>query len=173
MKKILIVEDDKFLNNAYKIKFTKAGYEVKVATDGNEALKVMSEFTPDIILLDLMMPIKDGFATLEEIRANPNWKNIPVIIASNLGQQEDIQRGIGLGATDFIIKSDMSMESLMAKVTQLLEKTAPKEGENTKEVAVQAPVAPAPTAPADKQTAAEPPAPTPTPPPAEAAKQAA
>jgi two-component system, OmpR family, alkaline phosphatase synthesis response regulator PhoP len=122
MKKILVVEDDKFLNNAYKIKFTKAGYEVKVATDGEEAIKILADFTPDVILLDLIMPIKDGFATLEEIRANPSWKNIPVIIASNLGQQEDIQRGIGLGATDFIIKSDMSMENLMVKVTQVLEK---------------------------------------------------
>lgn len=151
-KKILVVEDDKFLNNAYKVKFTKAGFEVKVATDGNEAIKALGEFTPDVILLDLIMPIKDGFATLEEIRANQAWKAIPIVIASNLGQQEDIKRGMSLGATDFIIKSDMSMEELLKKVTDIVAKSG------TAQAAAPAVSAapPAPAAPAAQATPATP-----------------
>jgi DNA-binding response OmpR family regulator len=120
MKKILVAEDDKFLSNAYKLKLVKAGYEVRVALDGQEAITALGEFTPDLILLDLIMPVKDGFATLEEIKAKPEWKDIPVIIASNLGQQEDIQKGTGLGAADFIIKSDLSMEKLIEKIESFL-----------------------------------------------------
>jgi two-component system, OmpR family, response regulator VicR len=116
MKKILVAEDDKYLNTAYRLKLTKAGFEVRLASDGEEALEILNEFTPDLMLLDLMMPKKDGFAALEEIKKNENWRNIPVIVASNLGQEGDIQRAMKLGAADFVIKSDMSMEGLLKKI---------------------------------------------------------
>jgi DNA-binding response OmpR family regulator len=122
MSKVLIVEDDNFLANAYRVKLTKSGFEVKMARDGNEALETLASFVPDAIVLDLVMPRKDGFQTLEEIMKNPTWKNIPVIIASNLSQKEDIQKGMKLGARDYFIKSDLSLEHLIEKIHKLIKK---------------------------------------------------
>lgn len=120
MTKVLIAEDDRFLGIAYKAKFTKNGFDVQIATDGVEALNILQTFTPDAILLDLVMPNKDGFATLEEIRKQEKLKNIPVIVASNLGQKEDLDRAMSLGATDYIIKSDYSLDAIIEKITSHL-----------------------------------------------------
>jgi two-component system, OmpR family, alkaline phosphatase synthesis response regulator PhoP len=120
MKRILIVEDDNFLSNAYRLKLTKAGFELKMARDGQEALEVLKSFAPDLILLDLVMPVKDGFTTLAEIKADERLKNIPVIIASNLGQKEDIDKGMALGASGYIIKSDLSLDQLITKINQTI-----------------------------------------------------
>lgn len=122
MQKVLIAEDDKYLANAYRVKLTKAGFDVKIALDGQEALATLSSFMPDIIILDVVMPKKDGFATLEELKKNSQWKLIPVIIASNLGQKEDIERGLSLGANDFIVKSELSLNSLIEKIKTMLQK---------------------------------------------------
>jgi PleD family two-component response regulator len=119
-KKILVAEDDKFLGNAYRVKLTKAGFDVKIATDGQEALDALSGFIPDLILLDLVMPVKDGFIVLETIKSDPVYKLIPVIVASNLGQKEDTDRAMKLGANDFIIKSDLSLNELVDKINTLL-----------------------------------------------------
>lgn len=116
MKKVLVVEDDKFLANAYKLKLTKSGYEVSVSSDGQEALDFMAESVPDIVLLDLIMPNMDGFATLSEMNNVEKLKNVPVVVASNLGQKEDIDRAKELGAKDFIIKSNVSIEDIVDKV---------------------------------------------------------
>src|SRR5579859_1648359 len=120
MKKILIAEDDKFLASAYRVKLSKAGFEVQIASDGNEAIELLKTFTPDLILLDLIMPVKDGFSTLQDLKANDMWKNIPVIVASNLGQKEDMDKSKQLGATDFIVKSDLSLDDLITKINTLL-----------------------------------------------------
>ena len=119
MKKILVAEDDKFLANAYRVKLEKAGFEARIATNGEEALDIMLSFTPDVIILDLVMPGKDGFATLAEIKNNPKWKNIPVLVASSLGQKEDVEKATALGAADYVIKSDLSMVSLIEKINAL------------------------------------------------------
>lgn len=121
MKKILVVEDDTYLANAYRVKLTKAGFEVKSAYDGDEALAVLQTFVPDLIVLDIVMPKKDGFATLAEIKANEKWKNIPVILATNLGQKEDKEKGIQLGASAFITKTDLSLNDLIQKIQSILE----------------------------------------------------
>lgn len=122
MKKILIIEDDKYLSSALKIKFEKTGYEAKVALDGDEVTQVLAAgFIPDIMLLDLVMPKKDGFSVLESLKASDQWKNIPVVIASNLGQKEDIDRGMGLGAKDYIVKSEMTLADIVAKIRSILE----------------------------------------------------
>lgn len=121
MKKILVVEDDIFLLNAYRVKLTKGGFEIKTATDGNEALAALKDFVPDLILLDLVMPGKDGFAVLEELKVSPKWTKIPVIIASNLGQKEDIEKGLKMGAADYIIKSDISLSDLTGKINRILQ----------------------------------------------------
>lgn len=118
MKRILVAEDDKFLSNAYKIKLSKAGFEVKLASNGEEAVKEVLEFKPDLILLDLVMPGKDGFFVLEEL--NKSNTKIPVIIASNLGQQEDIKKGLSLGAKDYFVKSEVQLEDIIRKINKIL-----------------------------------------------------
>lgn len=120
MKKILVAEDDRILANTYKIKLTLEEFDVKIATDGQEALEILTSFTPDIIVLDLVMPKKDGFAVLEEIKKDPKLKSIPVIVASNLGQHEDLERAKALGAADYLIKADMSMSGLVQKIKSYL-----------------------------------------------------
>lgn len=124
MAKILVVEDDKFLITAYQVKLSKSGFEVQIARDGVEALEILKTYHPDIILLDVVMPRKDGFATIAEIKQDPAIKDIPVIIASNLGQKEDLDKAMGLGAAAFIIKSKLSMEALVAKVNEVLSQKA-------------------------------------------------
>lgn len=121
MAKILVTEDDRFLASAYRAKLTKMGFEVMTASDGVEVFEVLdSGFVPDLILLDLVMPRKDGFATLQELREKQQWVNVPVIVASNLGQKEDLDKAQALGATDYVIKSDLSMDALVAKVNAAL-----------------------------------------------------
>lgn len=116
MTKILIAEDDRFLGMAYRAKFTKSGFEVQIAADGEEALEMLKTFTPDAMLLDLVMPRKDGFTTLAEIRKQEKFKHIPIIVASNLGQKEDVDKATALGANGYIIKSDMALEAIIEKV---------------------------------------------------------
>lgn len=117
--KILVVEDDAFLIKAYQVKLSASGFELQVAKDGDEALEALKSFKPDVILLDLVMPRRDGFSTLEEIKKQDDLKNIPVIITSNLAQKDDIDRVRTLGAADVITKSDMSLEDLVKRVTKI------------------------------------------------------
>lgn len=120
MSNILVVEDDAFLANAYRVKLTKSGFTIRIARDGDEVFTILAQFTPDIIILDLMIPKKDGFEVLKLLKADDRWKNIPLIIASNLGQEEDIDRAIKMGANDYIIKSDMSLNDLITKIRSYL-----------------------------------------------------
>ena len=119
MKKILIAEDDPFVSNAYRVKLTKEGFETKMVKDGNELLKQLENYIPDLVILDLVMPNKDGFETLKELKKNQTWKNIPIIIASNLGQNEDIEQGMRLGANDYIVKTELSLKDLITKIKTL------------------------------------------------------
>ncbi len=120
MAKILVAEDDKFLSHAYQVKLSKDGFEVKIAADGQEIFEMLKTFTPDLILLDLIMPVKDGFSVLADLKADPALAKIPVLIASNLGQKEDIDRGMSLGATDYVIKTDLSLDDLISKINNIL-----------------------------------------------------
>lgn len=117
---ILVVEDDAFLRSAYMAKLTKAGFTVNMATDGIEAMEMLEKIVPDVILLDLVMPRKDGFSTLEDISKNEKFSKIPVIVASNLGQPEEIARVQSMGAKDFIIKSNLSLEELIEKINKII-----------------------------------------------------
>ena len=114
--KIMIAEDDQFLANAYRVKFEKSDFEVKLVFDGEEALAAIGEFHPDIILLDLVMPNKDGFTTLKELKASDTAKNIPVVVTTNLSQAEDIKKVKDLGAIDYLVKSDISLGEIVDKV---------------------------------------------------------
>lgn len=121
--KVLVAEDDVFLANAYKIKLEKGEvFETRIAVDGNETYKMMIDWMPDVVILDLVMPRKDGYWVLEQMRADQRLAKIPVLVASNLGQTEDIDRAMNLGADDYIVKSDLSLEDLVAKLKNLVEK---------------------------------------------------
>ncbi len=110
-KKILIVEDERPLAHALELKFTHEGYQVEIATDGEEALKLANASKYAAILLDLIMPNLDGFAFLEQMK-----KKSPVIVLSNLGQDEDKQRAEELGAVDYFVKSNTPITEIIKKV---------------------------------------------------------
>lgn len=112
-KQILVVEDDEFNRNIYSFKLVKEGYVVIISLDGDSALSEAKKKKPDLILLDLMMLGKDGFETLEEIKKDKNLKDIKVIVFSNLGQQEDIDRAKKLGAEEYLVKADTSINQVV------------------------------------------------------------
>lgn len=116
MTQILIAEDDKFLANAYRVKLELEGYAVIIASDGQEALSILAKNIPDLILLDLVMPNLDGFETLKQIKQNPKFKNIPIIITSNLSQESDYQKVKALGINDYLVKSDTPLSTLISKI---------------------------------------------------------
>ena len=118
--KILIAEDDQFILKAMTTKLTKEGYEVKIAVDGVQLMEILKSYIPNLIILDLLMPKKDGFEVLKEVKADQKLKKIPIIIASNLGQQNDIQQVIDLGATDYLVKSELTLENLVQKIKNIL-----------------------------------------------------
>ncbi len=126
MAKILVVEDDRFLLNAYKIKLNKAGFDVSTATNGEEALQSLETVRPDLILLDLILPQKDGFYFLQQYKQKFPSSPVPVIVLSNLGQQEDIARALSLGASYYAVKSDISLSDLVSTINGLLSKSSPK-----------------------------------------------
>ena len=119
-KKILMIEDDRFLRKIYRDKLTKAGFEFIEATNGIEGInKVISE-RPDLVLLDLILPRKNGFDVLIDMKSNKNTKDIPVIILSNLGQESDIKRGLALGAQDYFVKTEVSLSEVVDKAKEWL-----------------------------------------------------
>ena len=119
-KYILVAEDDKFYANIYRTKLTKEGYEVVVVGDGAQAIKLARQKKPDLILLDLVMPVKDGFETLKELKADANLKSVKVIVLSNLGQEEDIKKAKELGAVDYIVKANVSIGQMMSKIKSFI-----------------------------------------------------
>jgi len=120
MAKILVAEDDKFLLAAYAAKLKTSGFDAVLASDGEEAVNKTKTEKPDLILLDLVMPKKDGFDVLYDLKNNPETKNIPVIILSNLGQEEDIAKGKKLGAVDYLVKSNIAIKDVVSKIKEIL-----------------------------------------------------
>ena len=118
--KILLVEDDKFITKAYVDGLSRTGFVVTAASDGNQALIALKQDKPDLVLLDLIMPEKNGFETLAEIKADESLKDIPVVVVSNLGQDSDIVEAKKLGAIDYLIKSDYSIDEVAKKIRQYL-----------------------------------------------------
>ena len=120
-KKILIIEDDLFLQGLEATKMKKEGYEIFVASSGEEAFKFIDGGNkPDIILLDLLIPGVDGFMILEKIRENKALLTIPVIVFSNLSEEKDIARAQKLGISEFMIKSNFTLDELTKKVKDLI-----------------------------------------------------
>ncbi len=119
---ILVVEDDRFLIKAFQAKLATTSYETATANDGEEAIAFLKHRKPDLMLLDIVMPKKDGFAVLEEMQKNPAWKKIPVIILSNLGQESDREKGKALGAVDFLVKTDFSLQQILTVLDKYVSK---------------------------------------------------
>lgn len=122
MAQVLIIEDDKFLTKIYKTKLEKDGIEVEFAPDGEVGLEKMRSVSPKVALLDLVMPKMDGFQVLERVQQDADLKKIPILVLSNLGQDEDIQKAKSLGAKDFIVKSDTSIQSVVDRLKPYLAK---------------------------------------------------
>lgn len=120
--KVLIIEDDTYISDMYKIKLETAGFEVFSATDGMEGIKRLSEKKPDIILLDIIMPKIDGFSVLKMIKKNEEFAKIPVVLLTNLGQKENIERGIKFGAASYIIKAHFTPSEVVEKIKDVLKK---------------------------------------------------
>lgn len=113
---ILLVEDDLFFQNFYSKKLLEQGFRVEVAGDGNEALYKMKQVRPDLVLLDLIMPQKDGFEVLAEVSKSENLKSVPIVVFSTLGQEDDVERAKKLGAVDYVNKTFFDFDNLLAKV---------------------------------------------------------
>jgi len=119
-KKILIVEDDKFLRELIVRKLTNESYDVVQAVDGEQGLQKTKEEKPDLILLDLILPGIDGFEVLAQKKEDPFIASIPVIVLSNLGQKEDVDKGLSLGATDYLIKAHFTPGEIIEKVRNII-----------------------------------------------------
>lgn len=119
-KSILLVEDDEFLAELYATKLNLEGFEVALAVDGEKGLKLAKEVAPDLILLDIILPKMDGFEVLKGIKADPKIKNIPVILLTNLSQKDEVQKGLDLGAVDYLIKAHFMPSEVVKKIKQTI-----------------------------------------------------
>jgi DNA-binding response OmpR family regulator len=120
MSKILIVEDDKFLRELISQKILKEGYQAVEAINGEEGVSKAKEEKPDLMLLDLILPGIDGFEVLRQVKESADTASIPVIILSNLGQKDDVERGMKLGAADYLIKAHFTPGEILAKIKSIL-----------------------------------------------------
>ena len=119
-KKILIIEDDKFLRELIAQKLVKEGYNIAEAIDGEEGIKKVKSEQPDLVLLDLILPGIDGFEVLSKMKEDSSLVSIPVIILSNLGQKEDVEKGLKLGAADYLIKAHFTPGEIIDKIKIIL-----------------------------------------------------
>ncbi|MBI1971252.1 MAG: response regulator [Candidatus Wildermuthbacteria bacterium] len=116
MQKILVIEDDPFLRELTTQKLSKEGYEVFESADGEKGLELAKEKKPNLVLLDMMLPGIDGFRVLQHLKENHATNSIPVVILSNLGGKEDVERALELGAADFLIKVQFTPEEVIEKI---------------------------------------------------------
>lgn len=117
---VLIMEDDVFFQKFYSSKLTESGFQVTIASDGQEGLEKLAKVRPDLILLDIIMPKKDGFDVLKAITADKQLRSIPVLVFSTLGQEQDVQKAKALGAYDFVNKSLLDYNVLLTKVNKVV-----------------------------------------------------
>jgi DNA-binding response OmpR family regulator len=125
MKRILIVEDDRFLRKAAEAALRRHGFTVFTAANGEEGLRVARSELPDLVLLDLIMPGLQGFEVLKLLKQDAATSAIPVVILSNLGQDTDVKSAMEAGAVDYLIKANLALDALVARVSALLEARTP------------------------------------------------
>ncbi|MBI3963657.1 MAG: response regulator [Candidatus Kerfeldbacteria bacterium] len=122
---ILLVEDDAFLAGMYVKKLELEGFAVLHAADGRQGLKLATQKKPDLIMLDIILPKMDGYEVLMHLKDDPVTRSIPVLLLTNLGQREDVSRGLKLGAADYLIKAHFMPSEVIEKVKRVLATTIP------------------------------------------------
>ncbi len=118
--KVLLVEDDRFLSEMYATKLAASGFEVETAFDGEEGLAKVKSFNPKLVFLDIVLPKKDGFEVLKTLKDKELLNGMKVIALTNLGQKEEVEKGMSLGASDYIIKAHFTPTEVVAKAKRLL-----------------------------------------------------
>ncbi|MFN3301738.1 MAG: response regulator transcription factor [Patescibacteria group bacterium] len=118
--KILIAEDEEILRRMYATKFRAEGFEVFETANGVETLEMAKKIKPEIILLDIIMPLADGFSVLKKIKEDKTLKDIPVILLTNLAQNNDIKEGLKIGAIDYLVKTEFTPSQVVEKVKKIL-----------------------------------------------------
>ena len=118
---VLLVEDDTFLANIYQKKFEMEGFKITAVDNGQAGLDTARKLKPDVILLDILLPKMDGFTVLENLKKSDDTKDIPVILLTNLGQKDDVEKGVNLGAVDYLIKAHFKPAETVEKVRKALE----------------------------------------------------
>jgi DNA-binding response OmpR family regulator len=126
-QKVLLVEDSKAIQQIYRHKLTLEQFQVMTADNGMEAIKLLSQEKPDIVLLDLMMPVMDGYKVLQVIKTDPKLSNIPVLVFSAKGQQEEVEKALNLGAAGFIVKSTTKPNEVVEKIRSVLSQRPPEQ----------------------------------------------
>ncbi|MEK7081986.1 MAG: response regulator [Patescibacteria group bacterium] len=118
--KVLIIEDDKFMAESLAIKFKEAGFVIARLESGDKVVAEMLAQKPDVVILDILLPGKNGFDVLKELKEKEETKNVPVIIVSNLGSKEDFEKGSRLGASGFMVKATVIPEDVVVKAKQVI-----------------------------------------------------
>lgn len=129
--KILIIEDDVSFRRLYRDMLSAVGYYVSVADDGEMGWQMVHSVKPDLILLDLVLPKMHGFEVLKNVRGDSETRDIPVLIMTALGEQEDIHKGLELGANDYMVKGSFSSREILAKIRAVLSSAKDKENVKT------------------------------------------
>lgn len=119
---VLLIEDDIFLAGIYQTKFELEGFHIVIARDGEEGLRFAAKDPPDIVLLDILLPKLDGFEVLAQLKAQDKTKHIPIVMLTNLGQKEDVERAMSGGAVDYLIKAHFVPSETVARVKKILAK---------------------------------------------------
>jgi DNA-binding response OmpR family regulator len=135
---VLVVEDTELLRRMYSDRLAQDGHRVLQAADGLAALSVLREETPDLILLDLVMPNVSGLEVLDAIKKDPRLADIPVLILTNLGEESDIERGMAMGALDYLIKNDVRPNDIAQRVTSIVSSAAVQDRRASFRLVVQA-----------------------------------
>ncbi len=120
--KVLIIEDDLFLRSLISRKLETEGFAAEMAVDGEEGLAKVIDVNPNLILLDIILPKMNGFEVLEKLKSDEKVKGIPVILLTNLGEKEDAEKGMSLGAADYLVKAHFTPEEIIAKIKSVLTK---------------------------------------------------
>lgn len=121
--KIVLIEDDTVLAEMYLQKFAREGYKVVHALDGEEGIKQIRATKPNLVLLDIMMPKKSGIEVLEDLRGSPDTKDVKVILLSNVGDQEYIDKAMTMGALGYLLKSNYTPSEVVGQIEELLSKS--------------------------------------------------
>ncbi len=119
-RSILIVEDEPFLSDMYKAKLSSLGYKVSTAMNGQDALQQLHEKKPDLVLLDVIMPEMDGYTVLKKVRSDPSLRDLLIVMFSNLGQDEEITKGLQMGADDYLVKSNFTPSEVVKKLDAII-----------------------------------------------------